>query len=47
VVTLSGAGQCYILGMSNLRVPTLASLLLIAIAVGCSSSDQAALDKAG
>ena len=32
--------------MWNLRAVTFASLLLIAIAVGCSSSDQAAIDKA-
>ena len=32
--------------MSKLRVLTLVSLLLIAVAVGCSSSDQGAIDKA-
>ena len=32
--------------MSKLRAVTFASLLLIAIAVGCSSSDQGAIDKA-
>jgi hypothetical protein len=32
--------------MSKLRVITFASLLFIAIAVGCSSSDQGAIDKA-
>ena len=32
--------------MSKLRTITLLSLLLIAIAVGCSSSDQGAIDKA-
>ena len=32
--------------MSKLRVVTFVSLLLVAIAVGCSSSDQGAIDKA-
>ena len=32
--------------MLNLRAITLVSLLIVAIAVGCSSSDQAAIDKA-
>ena len=32
--------------MSKLRVITLVSLLIVVIAVGCSSSDQAAIDKA-
>ncbi|MDP7675346.1 MAG: hypothetical protein QGI31_11130, partial [Dehalococcoidia bacterium] len=31
--------------MSNLRVLTLVSLLIVAVAVGCSSSDQDAVDK--
>ena len=32
--------------MSKLGVITLVSLLIVAIAVGCSSSDQGAIDKA-
>ena len=32
--------------MSKLRVLTLVSLLILVVAVGCSSSDQAAIDKA-
>ena len=32
--------------MSQMRTLTLVSLLIVAVAVGCSSSDQAAIDKA-
>ena len=32
--------RCYILGMSKLRLLTLVSMLLLVVAVGCSSSDQ-------
>ena len=32
--------------MSKLRLITLVSLLLVTVAIGCSSSDQGAIDKA-
>ena len=32
--------------MSKLSIPTLVSLLLIVVLVGCASSDQAAIDEA-
>ena len=32
--------------MSKLPVPTLISLLLLTVVIGCSSSDQGAIDKA-
>ena len=37
--------RCYSVGMLKLRELTLISLLLFAVVVGCSSSDQAVIDE--